>query len=74
MVFGRAELVRDGEVVVLKDAEEKYPAQIMNHISPFTSLEALDRNSWAAGKWAFPAITNQQGYFTQNQDLPEGRR
>jgi hypothetical protein len=71
VVFGRAQFILNGHLLALDDATEKYQAQIITHVGSFAGLQALERNPWSPGKWAFRAITNKGGYFAIT--LPPGR-
>jgi len=71
VVFGQSQFVLNGKVIVEKELPKRAPAQIANHISRFTSIQALEYSQFKTSEYYFSAVAKQDGWFSMV--LPVGR-
>jgi hypothetical protein len=63
IVFGRAEVLMDGEPLDLKGGSFLRLKEMMIHISPYVSDEAINQNKFLPGKYCFKIKSDHDGCF-----------
>lgn len=63
IIFGKAEVVFDGQSIDYKGTSYLVKKTIMHHISRYVSDEEINNNKWKAGEYAFSVTSDKDGYF-----------
>jgi len=63
IVFGKVEVTMDGQPIDLKSDSLLNPKEMVIHISPYVSDEAINQNEFKPGKYCFKVHGDQDGCF-----------
>lgn len=63
IIFGKAEVILDGQSIDYKGTSYLVKKTIMHHIGRYISDEEINKNKWKAGEYAFPVVNDKDGYF-----------
>lgn len=71
IIFGKDEVICDGQPVEYKGTIMLVEKSIVHHISPYVSDEAINKNRLVAGRYAFRVTDEEGGYF--DYAVPPGK-
>lgn len=71
IIFGKDEVILDGQPVDYKGTSYLVAKKIVHHIGRYISDEDIIKNKWKAGEYAFPVTYDKDGYFAVV--LPPGK-
>jgi hypothetical protein len=63
IIFGKDEITFNNKPMDYRGRELFVKKMIIHHISPFVSLDAINRNPWLPGKYAYKVTDDDDGYF-----------
>ncbi len=63
IIFGKAEVILDGQLIDYRGTSYLVKKTIVQHISRYVSDELINKSKWKAGEYAFSVTRDKDGYF-----------